>query len=97
MNVHEQLASFARNERRARNLDFGGADLASADLSRLTADALDLRLADLRGAAFAFNEPTSHSGYALPRYALASRGETNGLRGSKTASVTASRNPVSLR
>jgi phosphonate transport system substrate-binding protein len=36
-------------------------------------------LADLRGASFAFNEPTSHSGYALPRYVLASRGETNGF------------------
>ena len=38
-------------------------------------------LADLRGASFAFNEPTSHSGYALPRYVLASRGETNGFFG----------------
>jgi phosphonate transport system substrate-binding protein len=36
-------------------------------------------LADLRNASFAFNEPTSHSGYALPRYVLALRGETNGF------------------
>jgi phosphonate transport system substrate-binding protein len=36
-------------------------------------------LGDLRGASFAFNEPTSHSGYGLPRYVLAARGETNGF------------------
>ena len=32
-------------------------------------------LSDLRGATWAYNEPTSHSGYSLPRYVLASRGE----------------------
>jgi phosphonate transport system substrate-binding protein len=32
--------------------------------------------ADLRGAAWAFNEPGSHSGYGIVRYTLATRGET---------------------
>jgi phosphonate transport system substrate-binding protein len=32
-------------------------------------------LADLRGATWAYNEPTSHSGYNLPRYVLAVRGQ----------------------
>ncbi|HEV7663839.1 MAG TPA: PhnD/SsuA/transferrin family substrate-binding protein [Chloroflexota bacterium] len=34
-------------------------------------------LSDLRGARFAFNEPTSHSGYNLPRSMLAARGHTS--------------------
>jgi phosphonate transport system substrate-binding protein len=38
-------------------------------------------LAELRGAAWAFNEPTSQSGYNLPLYVLASRGETAGFFG----------------
>jgi phosphonate transport system substrate-binding protein len=38
-------------------------------------------LADLRGAAWAYNEPTSQSGYNLPRYVLATRGETAGFFG----------------
>jgi phosphonate transport system substrate-binding protein len=38
-------------------------------------------LADLRGAAWAYNERTSQSGYNLPRYALAERGETAGFFG----------------
>jgi len=32
-------------------------------------------LADLRAATWAFNEPTSHSGYTITRFVLASRGE----------------------
>jgi phosphonate transport system substrate-binding protein len=32
--------------------------------------------ADLRGAAWAYNEPTSQSGYNITRYTLATRGET---------------------
>jgi phosphonate transport system substrate-binding protein len=32
-------------------------------------------LEDLRGAVWAFNEPTSHSGYTITRFVLASRGE----------------------
>jgi phosphonate transport system substrate-binding protein len=38
-------------------------------------------LADLRGATWAYNEPTSHSGYNLPRYVLAVRGEPLGFFG----------------
>ncbi len=38
-------------------------------------------LADLRGAAWAYNEPASHSGYNVVRYALAARGETAGFFG----------------
>lgn len=34
------------------------------------------RLADLQGAAWAYNEPASHSGYGVVRYALALRGES---------------------
>jgi phosphonate transport system substrate-binding protein len=37
--------------------------------------------ADLRGARFAYNEPTSHSGYNLPRSVLAARGHTSGFFG----------------
>ena len=36
-------------------------------------------LLDLRKKSFAYNEPTSHSGYNLARYALALHGETNGF------------------
>jgi phosphonate transport system substrate-binding protein len=43
-------------------------------------------LADLRGASWAYNEPTSQSGYNLPRYVLASRGETAGFFGRVVAS-----------
>ena len=43
-------------------------------------------LADLRGCHWAVNEQTSHSGYALPRFALASRGFTNGFFGKVTQS-----------
>lgn len=38
-------------------------------------------LADLRGAAWAYNEPGSHSGYNVVRYALAARGETGDFFG----------------
>jgi phosphonate transport system substrate-binding protein len=38
-------------------------------------------LADLRGCTWAYNEPTSHSGYALTRYTLAARGERAGFFG----------------
>lgn len=38
-------------------------------------------LADLRGAAWAYNEPGSQSGYGVVRYALAVRGETLGYFG----------------
>ncbi len=38
-------------------------------------------LAGLRGAAWAVNEPGSHSGYNVVRYALAARGETGGFFG----------------
>ena len=43
-------------------------------------------LADLRGAAWAYNEPTSQSGYNLPRYVLACRGEKAGFFGRVTMS-----------
>jgi phosphonate transport system substrate-binding protein len=43
-------------------------------------------LTDLRGAAWAYNERTSQSGYNLPRYVLASRGETEGFFGRVVAS-----------
>jgi phosphonate transport system substrate-binding protein len=36
-------------------------------------------LEDLRGAAWAYNEPNSHSGYNIVRYALAMRNETSGF------------------
>ena len=36
-------------------------------------------LADMRGAVWAYNEPGSHSGYGVVRYALAARGETPGF------------------
>jgi len=36
---------------------------------------------DLQGAAWAFNEPNSHSGYTITRYFLATRGERNGFFG----------------
>jgi phosphonate transport system substrate-binding protein len=36
-------------------------------------------LEDLRGAAWAYNEPGSHSGYNVVRYALALRNETSGF------------------
>ncbi len=38
-------------------------------------------LDDLRGATWAYNEPNSHSGYNVVRYALATRGETAGYFG----------------
>jgi phosphonate transport system substrate-binding protein len=38
-------------------------------------------LADLRGARWAINEPTSHSGFLITRYALANRGETSAFFG----------------
>ena len=40
------------------------------------ADSHFLGLDDLRGAAWAYNEPGSHSGYGVVRWALAQRGET---------------------
>jgi phosphonate transport system substrate-binding protein len=43
-------------------------------------------LADLRGATWAYNEPTSHSGYALTRCTLADRGEPRGFFGEVIAS-----------
>jgi phosphonate transport system substrate-binding protein len=43
-------------------------------------------LADLRGTRWAYNEPTSHSGYNVVRYALAARGE----RGAYFSDVIAS-------
>jgi ABC-type phosphate/phosphonate transport system substrate-binding protein len=42
--------------------------------------------ADLRGAAWAYNEPTSHSGYNLARFALAYRGEPRAFFGRLVAS-----------
>ena len=38
-------------------------------------------LEDLRGATWAYNEPGSHSGYNVVRYALAQRNETSGFFG----------------
>jgi phosphonate transport system substrate-binding protein len=38
-------------------------------------------LADLRGRTWAVNEPTSHSGFNVTRYALAARGETSAFFG----------------
>jgi phosphonate transport system substrate-binding protein len=38
-------------------------------------------LADLRGCTWAVNEPTSHSGFNITRYALAERGETSSFFG----------------
>jgi phosphonate transport system substrate-binding protein len=43
-------------------------------------------LGDLRGAIWAYNEPTSHSGYALTRCTLATRGERAGFFGQVIAS-----------
>jgi phosphonate transport system substrate-binding protein len=43
-------------------------------------------LPDLRGAAWAYNEPTSHSGYAITRHILASRGYGRGFFGRVSAS-----------
>jgi phosphonate transport system substrate-binding protein len=43
-------------------------------------------LADLRGARWAYNEPTSQSGYNITRYTLAVRGETSGFFGRVVAS-----------
>ncbi len=43
-------------------------------------------LADLRGATWAYNEPSSHSGYVVTRYALARRGEPPGFFGRVIAS-----------
>jgi phosphonate transport system substrate-binding protein len=43
-------------------------------------------LADLRGSTWAYNEPTSQSGYAITRYVLASRGEPPGFFGRVIAS-----------
>jgi phosphonate transport system substrate-binding protein len=43
-------------------------------------------LSDLRGATWAYNESTSHSGYAITRYALAVRGERAGFFGRVIAS-----------
>ena len=39
------------------------------------------KIDDLRGSAWAFNEPNSHSGYNVTRYFLATRGERNGFFG----------------
>jgi phosphonate transport system substrate-binding protein len=39
------------------------------------------KLADLRGASWAYNEPGSQSGYNVTRYTLAVRGETSGFFG----------------
>jgi phosphonate transport system substrate-binding protein len=41
---------------------------------------------DLRGATWAYNEPTSQSGYNITRYTLAVRGETGGFFGRSIAS-----------
>jgi phosphonate transport system substrate-binding protein len=43
-------------------------------------------LSDLRGATWAYNEPTSHSGYAVTRHVLAVRGERAGFFGRVIAS-----------
>jgi phosphonate transport system substrate-binding protein len=43
-------------------------------------------LADLRGAMWAYNEPTSHSGYGVTHYTLATRGEHAGFFGRVVAS-----------
>jgi phosphonate transport system substrate-binding protein len=43
-------------------------------------------LADLRGATWAYNEPTSHSGFCIVRYTLALRGEGLGFFGRVIAS-----------
>jgi phosphonate transport system substrate-binding protein len=45
-------------------------------------------LSGLRGATWAYNEPTSQSGYAITRYALARRGERAGFFGQVIASGT---------
>jgi phosphonate transport system substrate-binding protein len=44
------------------------------------------QLADLQGASWAYNEPGSHSGYGVVRYALALRGSTLDFFGRVTAS-----------
>jgi len=43
-------------------------------------------LGDLRGAAWVYNEPTSHSGYAITRSTLASRGYGQGFFGRVSSS-----------
>jgi phosphonate transport system substrate-binding protein len=43
-------------------------------------------LKDLRGARWAYNEPTSQSGYNITRYTLATRGELTGFFGEAIAS-----------
>jgi phosphonate transport system substrate-binding protein len=45
------------------------------------ADSPACALTDLRGASWAYNERTSHSGYAVTRFALAQRGETGAFFG----------------
>ena len=45
------------------------------------ADSRARSLADLRGAAWAYNERTSHSGYAVTRFALAEQGERGAFFG----------------
>ena len=52
---------------------YGGQPVYFSDVV-VRADSPARSLADLRGAAWAYNEPTSHSGYAMTRYTLASRG-----------------------
>jgi phosphonate transport system substrate-binding protein len=49
-------------------------------------DAAAHSLADLRGATWAYNEPTSHSGFCIMRYTLAVRGEGVGFFGREIAS-----------
>jgi phosphonate transport system substrate-binding protein len=50
------------------------------------ADSAAQSLLDLRGCTWAYNEPTSHSGYGLTRSWLASQGHTNRFFGALTGS-----------
>jgi phosphonate transport system substrate-binding protein len=49
-------------------------------------DAAAHSLADLRGATWAYNEPTSHSGFCIMHYTLAVRGEDAGFFGRELGS-----------
>lgn len=51
--------------------------------------------ADLKGASFAYNEPSSHSGYGIVRYTLVTMGETRGFFG-RLVESTAHKESIAL-
>jgi phosphonate transport system substrate-binding protein len=60
---------------------YGGRPVYFSDVI-VAADSDVRSFADLRGRSFAYNEPSSHSGYGVVRYKLVTLGETHGFFGS---------------